>query len=269
MAEEKGGFFAWLSGAGAFFGRVLLPLGLFSVLAVGLHVGSDRVDDHLFVLISWLDGLADGLAAWVIRGLGGVIGASDLSIDQWTFRAAEWIDVDAKTDGARIGALVVELAADAILALQVFLHRSEAFKPSAVVLFFRQTMRDPTVLKIAGPLAMLAAGLAGTIAVSRELQVFSHAHVARFALDTDLANFIASSIGFVALALVAWRVLVPLLVGAVAYADRRSSSDIALAVRPRTRRMRGWITAIVALPVALIALYTTPVLGTLRALLWM
>jgi len=257
-----------MKGLGGFLGRVLLPLGLFSILAVGLHVGSDRIDDHLFVLFSWLDGFLDGATAFVIRGVFGLFGSDEASIERWTFRAAELIDVDVKSLAARWGALFVELAADFILALPVFFHRGEAIPLAELRTLLEKMFRDPTVLKFSGPLAVLAAGLAGAIAVSRELQVLSHSQLLRFDPNSDLASFIASAIGFLALSLVAWRVLVPLLIGAVRFADRRSNNDVVLSVPARTRRLRGTITALVALPVALLALDTTPLLGTLRALLW-
>jgi hypothetical protein len=267
--EEKGGFYSALSGAGGFFGRVLLPLGLFAVLAVGLHVGSDKIDDHLFVIISWLDALFDGAAIVVIRAVGGIFTDSAQSIEVWTFKTIEWIDVDVKSELSRIGALVVELLADFVLALPVFFHRSAKVKFSELGTYFKKTFRDPTLLKLAAPVAVLAAGTAGTFAVSRELQVLTHSRLINLHVEPDIANFIASSIGFIALALVVWRVLIPLGIGAIEFADRRANNDTVLSVPPRTRRLRGLFTAFVAMPVALIALFATPVLGTLRALLWM
>lgn len=267
--QEKKGFLAALSSAGGFFGRVILPLGLFSVLAVGLHVGSDRIDDHLFVVVSWLDSLFDAGATAVIRLIGSLFSGSEHAIDVWTVRAIEWIDVDTKTELARIGALAVELFADFILALPVFFHRAQTVSPRQFVEHVKKTFRDPTLLKLVAPVSVLAAGTAGAFAVSRELQVLTHARLVAFNVESDVANFTASSMGFIALALVMWRVLLPLIVGAIEFADRRASNDTVLAVKPRARRFRGLFTAFVALPVAMIALFATPVLGTLRALLWL
>jgi hypothetical protein len=262
---EKTGGASFITGLSGFFGRLLLPLGLFSVLAVGLHIGSDKIDDHLFVFISFLDSLLDSAMIAVVRAFGDLFNYAPAKIDQWTFAAAELIDVEEKASLARMGALAVELLADLILALPVFFHRADQAKPKQL---FRD-MRDPTVLKISLPLAAIAAGLAGTFAVSRELQVLTHSRLIKLVESADLANFIASSVGFIALCLVVWRVLVPIALGAMEFAHRRANNDRVMSVSNNKRRMRGWITALVALPVAMLALLATPVLGTLRALLWM
>src|SRR5687767_12438329 len=93
VSAEKGGVLSAMGGLGGFLGRILLPLGLFSVLAVGLHVGSDKIDDHLFVIISWLDSLADLAATFLIRAIGGLFSDSRQTIEIWTFKAIEFIDV--------------------------------------------------------------------------------------------------------------------------------------------------------------------------------
>lgn len=266
--EERGGFFAVVGGAGGFFGRVLLPLGLFSVIAVGLHVGCDKVDDHLFVVISWLDGILDAVATAAVRWTGEFFSQDAASIERWVFIAIELVDLELKIELSRIGALIVELAADFIVALPVFFHRSERVKPAELLLLVRQIFRDPTLLKLALPVAVLAAGTAGAFAVSRELQVLTHSRLISVHVEADQANFIASSVGFIALALVIWRILVPLGIGAIEFADRRAKNDRVAFVAEKKRRLRGLFTAFVAMPVALIALFATPVLGTLRALLW-
>jgi hypothetical protein len=268
MAEEtnKPSVFA---SAGAFFGRVLLPLGLFSVLVVGLHVGSDRLDDHLFELFSFLDNLFDSASSFLLRTVLDALGVDPKTTALWIYRAIEWIDVDQKAELARVGALVVELTADFVLALPVFFHKYEGLKLLELREQARRIFLDPTLLKFALPVAIFAAGLGGAFSVSREIQVWTHSRIAHSGIDADVANFIASSTGFIALALVLWRVLFPLMLGAIEYADRRARNDLATAIPLRKRRLRGLSTAFLALPVALIAFFATPIAGTVRALLWL
>lgn len=260
---------SFFSAAGGFFGRVLLPLGLFSVLVVGLHVGSDRIDDHLFELFSLLDAGFDAAVIFLIREGGALVGLDARTISEWTYRAIELIDADEKTQMARTGALVVELAADFVLALPVFVHRREGTNILLLRDQARRIFRDPTLLKLSLPVAVLAAGLGGTISICREIQVLVHARIAHWSLAPEVLNFLPAAAGFTALALVSWRILFPLLVGAIDYADRRANDDRQAVVPVKKRRLRGLVTTFVALPVALVALFATPVLGTVRALLWM
>src|SRR5688572_19332457 len=96
VAEARPGFLGVLSTISRLLGQFLLPFGLFAVLAVGLHIGSDKVDDHLFVLISAADSLFDWASAAVVRTLGGLFGASEPWREAWSFRLAELIDLDTK-----------------------------------------------------------------------------------------------------------------------------------------------------------------------------
>src|SRR5262245_50299532 len=147
VADKRLGLLGVLSAAGAFFGRILLPLGLFSVLAVGLHVGSDKVDDFLFVVFSDIDSLADFISSLVIQWVGGLFSMGDPWIDAWSLRAAELVDMESKAFLARWGALIVELAADFVLALPVLFGRAELLKPKQLVELIKKSYRDPTVLK--------------------------------------------------------------------------------------------------------------------------
>src|SRR5215470_4035640 len=89
-----------------FLGRIrglYFPLALFSVLAVGLHVGSDRVDDQLFVLFNAIDAALDTASTAFIKEVFTWFGASAQTIDAATFRAIDFIDLESKATAARFG----------------------------------------------------------------------------------------------------------------------------------------------------------------------
>src|SRR5437870_3481067 len=92
--------------------RLFVPIAFFALIVVGLHVGSDRLDDHLFVALNAIDAWVDAALAFAIKTAGGWIGASEGAIDAAAFRAADFVDLETKITLAKIGALAVELAAD-------------------------------------------------------------------------------------------------------------------------------------------------------------
>lgn len=266
MLAERTSFFRVITRVVQVLATLAHPIGMFAVLAVGIHVGSDRIDDLLFSIFSEIDGLLDSLAAFVIRGVGSIFSASEDSIERWIFGAAELVDVDLKSELARWGALVVELLVDFLLAIPVFLHETGPLRLRMVLDALHNVLRDPTVLRVTMPLTTLATAIAGAIAVSREVEVAVHARLT----DSPLlarAPAIAMGFGLVALVLIGWRVVPRLCAGAVADADRRARNDRVSVLPEVTRRMRGWKTAVFAVPVSVLALWATPFAGTVRALL--
>jgi hypothetical protein len=254
-----------------FFGRIrglYFPLALFSVLAIGLHVGSDRVDDHLFVLFNAIDAAIDSTMSAVIREVFTWFGASTQTIETVTFRAVDLIDLDTKATAARFGALVVELLSDVLLALPVFFYRSGDASIRTTIQRFVGSLKEPTVLKIAAPIAVSCASLAGVFAVSREIQVGVHALAAEVIDDASKTTIIAAVGGLVALFVVLIRIAAPAVLSTIGYAERIASNDRLMATSARRRRMRGIFVAVVALPIAILAIDATSIVGGVRALIF-
>lgn len=266
---RRAGIFGRFSLFLGFFRGAFLPFGLFALIAAGLHVGTDRLDDRLFLVLNVLDGLADRAAAAIIAEVGTWFDAAPATVSSMQYRAADLVDLGLKEAGARLGALVLELVADLILALPVFLYHKTPPPLRELVTTSRRSLRDPTVLLVAGPAAAITAGLAGAFVVTREAQVLVHSLVSSTGLRADLCLFASTTGGFLALALITWRLGPVLFAGAFTYAERRAAGDKAASV-PRVKRvLRGTTTALIALPIGVLALDATPITGAVRALLWM
>jgi hypothetical protein len=267
-SERRPGAFTRFS---LFLGRLrglFFPLAIFAVLSVGLHVGSDQLDDHLFVVTNALDSALDALLGAIIREVWSWFGARPETIDAATFRAADFIDLEAKVTAARLGALAFELAAVFVLALPVFFYRARDGDLRTTIQRFARSLKDPTILKVAAPLGVLFASVAGVFAVSREIQVLAHSLASKLVADPAETTALAAIGGLLAMAIVFVRIALPATLSAIGYAERIAQNEIILAVPASRRRMRGLFVAIFALPLSGLALAATPFIGTVRALVF-
>lgn len=244
---------------------LFLPFGLFAVVAVGIHAGSDRVDDLSFLLYDRLDGLVDRVVVGLLGWGGGALGLSPERVDTWGYGFVQLLDLDEKAILARWTALFVELGADLILALPVFLGRREEHSFARLWLHLR---RDPTILRIVAPLSAALAASSGLFVIARETQAAAFG-----ALDRGLSAGVASAgarvVAATALVLVTARLALPVVLAAGRWADLQAEQDVLENKSTLVRRRRGWLTALVALPVAALAAFeATPFLGTLRAIFW-
>ncbi|MFZ5439700.1 MAG: hypothetical protein ACOZQL_06810 [Myxococcota bacterium] len=144
-----------------FFGDfrwAFMPLGLFALVAVGVHAAADVVDDRLLRGVEWLDAVFDGLLA------------------RWDVTAA-WvnrIDSRERTLIARGLALAWELAVDVFVALPM-LGYEEVEAQEKRFSFNRETWRtllhrlnrQPTPMRLTRPVLTFAFAFSGAYAVSR------------------------------------------------------------------------------------------------------
>jgi hypothetical protein len=238
-----------------------------ALLVVGLHVGSDRLDDHLFIVINAIDSFFDTIMTWGIEKIGALFDASDDSITSLTYRACDLIDVEMKISIARFFALLVELAADVVIARFVFSFKKEDLSAEAVAPRIRRYFDESTILKIAGPITVALASLTGALALSREIRIAVHTIVRSIFTNTTIAGVLASLAAIATLALVAVRLMYPAILGALASADRSAGRPVHPSrYAERRRRMRGLAVALVPLPLALLAIMGTPILRAMRAL---
>ncbi len=265
VANANDGLLARLS---AFVGRFrvfFVPFGLFSILAIGIHSGSDHIDDVTYACLNVLDRLLDGVFAAVIRAVWSFFGSPEATTQAAIFWAVDLIDLEVKDGIARFAALIVELLADVILALPVFLYRERDVSLVGVV---RKTMKDPTVLRVVAPISGALASLAGVLIVTREIQVFTSAELLSIKTATSLAGWAASFAGLLALVLVSWRLGWVVTVASIRWAESRAIEDERNRVPEKTRRLRGWFTALIALPISCFAFVDAiAVIGRIQALL--
>ena len=245
---------------------LLAALGMAALVIVGVHVGADRLDDRLFGLLSILDGAADAWSSLMIRWVGGGLDVGAGTIERAVFRVSDLIDLEAKITGSRVLALAVELCADLILVVPLFVARGIGER-GALLRALIGTLRDPTLLRFVAPLAIAGAALAGLHAGGRELQSGVYTQLRELRLAAGPAAGAARVIGLGGLALMTWYLAVPAWVRAVIRSDRVAARDRAQGASAWARRLRGKWTAAVALPVVVLALIEgTPLIAGLRAL---
>ncbi len=229
----------------------LVPIALFGLVVLGLHAGSDRLDDLAFQLINVVDRFIDGVVARVLETVLGTFGASERTVARWTYGAVSLIDLDEKRWTARALALVFELAADALLIWPVLRHRHdrtpwrEAGAPRAYL---------GNVGAAFAPIAVALASLAGAIVVAQQaqLQLFWYF---RF-LGRPGASRAAGVGALIVLALVTWRLVAPAVRAGLAFG------------RTHARHhpwYRGWWLA-APLFVSALAVSPVPLWRTLRGL---
>lgn len=156
-----------VSGFLARFRFVFMPLGLFALIAVGVHAAADTLDDRILSVVDFVDAGFDWLASRFTLTEGWV----------------HWIDLDDRTQLARALALLWELAADLVLAIPAFGYReSQQGRPVTGLHTFLGTtqrrwnvvlqdvVRRPTVLRVTRPLSTAAVVIAGGCAIGRMVQ---------------------------------------------------------------------------------------------------
>lgn len=258
VASALAAAFATLDRArGLFF-----PFGLFAVLAVGLHAGADRVDDHLALAFGWVDGVLDAAAAWGVEALLELFGASAGQTEAVTFWLQDLVNAEAEEDAARACALVLELWADLLVARAVFGGWRAQVPLRALG---RSLLAAPTVRRLFFPLAALLAAAAGVVSVAREVQVGVFGALTG-AAAADWSAPLAQAAGALALVLVGGRLGAGAVYATWRWADARGRRELTAGVaRARTAGIAG---ASVLLFLAVLAVTEgVPVAGTLRALI--
>ncbi len=230
-----------LHGVSRFFAAfrwAFMPLGLFALVAVGVHAAADLVDDRLLraveALDAWLDGLlaqADATAAWVNR-----------------------VDSRERTLIARALALAWELAAAAFVAVPMVGYLEE---DAAVGRFAspRETWRtllrrvnaQPTPMRLVRPLVTAAFAVAGAYAVSRLVEATLFVGLVGDVAPADVAAVLARVGGGLAVALVllslGWR--------AVLRALQHADAACTAAKQPW---LAGWWGTVLSFPLAVAVL---------------
>ncbi len=265
MATADEGFLARLSVFVGRFRSLFVPLGLFAILAIGIHSGSDHIDDVAYGCLNLMDRLADDILAAMIRPVWEFFGANEQTTNAAIFWAVDLIDLEFKDQVARSAALIVELLADVMLAAPVFLYRERDISLRGIV---EKTMRSPTVLRVVAPISGALASVAGVLITTREIQVFTNAGLLSIRAASSFAGWLASAAGLLALVLVSWRLGWVVTVAAIRWAESRALDDERNQVPKRKRWMRGWFTAIIALPISVFAFIDAiAVIGRIQALI--
>jgi hypothetical protein len=246
-------------------GRRLVPLGLFALIAVGLHAGADVLDDHALVALDLIDGLVDRVGSALLGWAMGMVGAEPGLIERWTFAFAELIDLDTRDWLAKVVALGFELAGDVVLAVPLFWHRHRD-RPWAEL--GRNLVRDPTVLRVVAPLSGFCAAWAGVLVIAKEVQIVAHVGLEDAGGLAPYAGTGAGVVGLLVLGLVGARLATRVVSSAVCWSDHVGQRDRERGWPVARRRLRGWAVGLVVFPVTVLAvLEAAPPWTTLRALI--
>ena len=130
-----------------------MPLGLLTLIAVGVHAATDALDDRLLLLVDAADARFDAL-------VGGFALTAPL---------VDVLSLERRTTLARLLALVWELAADVVLALPALGYWEEE-SPTSWRPLLSRCVRTPTTLRWLRPLATAFVVVAGACAVARLVQ---------------------------------------------------------------------------------------------------
>jgi hypothetical protein len=209
-----------VSGFFGIFRVIFMPLGLFALVAVGVHEAADRVDDRVLSLIDALDSWADAM----------------LSRSESTSAWVDRVGPLQRTLLARFLALCWELAVD-VLVVFPQLGYSEVGETEARFSFRRETWRTllqrvnrtPTPVRLVRPLVTGVFASGGAYAVARlvESTLF-------VALQTDVASpvvaeTLARVLGVVAMVVVlashGWRAVMRALEHADAACEDRAKQS--------------------------------------------
>ena len=226
---------------------VLFPVALFGLVVLGLHAGSDRLDDLAFALLHAVDRFVDHVLSGIMQAVVPIFGAGDKTVARWTYAAVSLIDLDELRWAARVLALAFELAADALLVWPVLRYRTDR-EP------WRRAVVSPSEVRNVGavfaPVAVVLASIAGTLVVAQQaqLQLF---WLFRFLGRTGASR--AAGIGALAImAVIVWRLALPTVRAGLAFGRAQA---------PKGPWYRGWYLAgplfVVGLAVAPVPLWRT------------
>lgn len=219
-------------GLGLFRG-FYVPVGLFALLAVGVHGAADVLDDHVLRGVERLDAWLDGL--WAMQAF----------TEGWVAR----VDSLERTWVARAIAFSWEIAVDLTVALPCLNYFEEdrsAVSHSQWRPLLARLNQKPTLLRVVRPLVAGIFAVTGAWAISRSVESALYERLQRIAAVHAGAPQAAHLVALVAFALVlgslAWRC-----VGfALVHADAASQK------RPGVLRA-GLVGALLALPLAVAA----------------
>ncbi|MFZ5472079.1 MAG: hypothetical protein ACOZIN_21830 [Myxococcota bacterium] len=254
---RRGNFVTNVSTFFGFFRWAFMPLGLFALVAVGVHAAADTLDDRILWLLDHADALFDGLFARF----------------EATQSLVHWVGIEQRTLFSRAVTLGWEIAADLAVALPLFGYREEDPKAKARALtllpktrtwrgLFKKLVARPTSMRLLRPLATLSLVLAGACAIARMVQGALYFSLREGVLGDDVAGPAArvAALGalFLVLATLGWRAVLRNLQHADAVSEE--------AAKNRFRAMTaGWLGSAVVAPLALAALIdASPLLSFFR-----
>lgn len=273
-----------------------MPLGLFALVAVGVHAGAAAARDGALVGLDWLDGLSDRALASLLAGVGRLVSADPATIDRWIVSAVGFVDLRERDLLARWAAVLLELGADLVLALpalgyrerkaeeakretekqqrlaQLVAEKLEARHPGVrpvpaaggVGTLLRESLRDPTLLRWLLPVATACVAVAGACRIATEMQSIAFTLGSR-ALPAETAGNLGRALALFVLGGILLSLGARAVLQSLWWAHRQAELSRAAARGGVGRRLDGWLRLAVAGPLALAAaFYGAPLLSFFR-----
>lgn len=273
-----------------------MPVGLFALIAVGVHAGAAAAHDGVLVGFDWIDGWADRASATFLTAVGALFGAQPATIDRWVMGAVGFVDLHEREVMARWFAVALELAADFVLALPALSYRERraaqlkaevdrqarlaelvrqklAEKHSdarpvprgdALKVLLHSAVTDPTLLRVCMPVATACAVLAGACRCASEMSAVSFGVFSKV-LGAKTAGDAGQAMGLFVLGAMIVSLGLRAAMQSLWWANRVAETDRKERVGGVKRRLHGWIRMGIAGPLALAAaLFGAPVLSFFR-----
>lgn len=228
------------------FRWAFMPLGLFALVAVGIHAAADTLDDRILWLVDRADAFLDrALASWAL-----------------TQPLVNRVGTEQRTLFSRGLTLSWELCCDFLFALPALGYREEdaparlltqsfATRPHTFRALLARLWQKPSLLKVTRPLITSAVSLAGAFAIARMVEGALHLSLPRGLAGPGLALPLSRLLALAAFALVlftfGWRAVLR----SFQHADKLSEQAT---WRGRRAVSAGLISAALGAPLALAAL---------------
>jgi hypothetical protein len=234
------------------FRWIFMPLGLFALLAIGIHAAADVLDDHILRVVEradvWLDGL---FASWSV-----------------TLPLVDAIGQGERRLVARGLTLLCELVADLVLAVPALSYyeqdaseaRASAASGQTWRALARRLLREPNPVRFLRPAMTAAVALAGACAVGKRVEAALRLGILENDVGQALVRLVALVALFMIVSLFGWRAILQ----SLEHSDRLVSR--AFAKRSWLGRLvAGWAGTLIAAPLALEAiLEASPLMSFFR-----
>jgi hypothetical protein len=210
-----------------FFRRVVVPIGLLALIAIGVHAAADTVDDRVLWLVDRADSALDAIfGAWKV-----------------TEPLVNLVGIEQRTLIARAFTLAWELTADVLLVVPLFRYREGSIAPE-------EPQRWKAWLRALRALPAVPIALAGACATARMVQGALLLSLQRGAAGEEFAGPFARLVA------------IALLLAVCATFGWRAIRISALHARARST---GLVPTLLLLPISLAALVdAAPVLSFFR-----
>ena len=250
----------------------LYRTGALCLVLLGVHASADWVDDKVFFIVDLCDSGLDALVFVSFEWLGSWSFFSEITLQAWAFRWAEWIGPEEKEFLSLLFAMFSELLVDILIVSFAWGVQSSVAEESSqsdrqrlgiILREMRKAMRTGDLELVFMVQAVLLFSISGALVAGQGLE--------RLGIDFWLwlspnwyLGRLSASLGLLFVCLVLKRMLPRILLGAV----RRQLKRNLKRIRPVKRFRRFLLMAMMIFPLAFAGLIAGPGLGSFFTRIW-